>query len=797
MNASSRKTIVTALATACAVSSALVFPYVEVYCRNRDFTALTLPAALGFAAAGFLLTAAPLMLLLLAAARFRKLAAANALIFGFGLTVLLNYLAWSRYFPARVEDGFFSSDYLLLAGVHLFLLLAVPVLAFLWRQRLLNWNSQIALIVILTEIAATAAVAVSSRDPGYDFVEYSLAEDGKFTFAREENVIVIVVDAMGEALVKEVMAQYPELYGTLRDFVCFDRMESPIPCTAYAVPMLLTGVEYPHPVVPHAAKAAESAVRAASSAASGEEGSEKDGEDEASALHAAYLASACRTEHSIFQGLRRHGFRIEGYPFILQTISYSPEVIDNAVPVDYQARKRSAVTIFDAALDRQVPFFLKPLLKNISCFAADHFVKPQTPDAGGSERDPFDLVFKRRMENEFRVGLHEKGFKYLHLHGAHDPVRTDEFVNIRPNIMKRDQLRGALRIVGTLLDHLRAEGLYDKATIVITGDHTEFYTPETVTFVKRKFQHQERLSFNSVPCRLTAIAGTVLQSAVPEEGTTGLFDLPPVQSDGSARKIAGIGNLIFPPWRETEPRRVEDFKLYRNSFEWRAGRLRVTGDERHLAEVRAVTLLMRHLDSGRCWESTGQSGGRNWSFLEGMPFPGPDGTYQVFVSGKAGEWLSLPQFAVLCRGAAVWTNEIPGAERRPLKLGETVDFRPMKHCPSVRFPKDECWRNGAFQLASASLLTVLLPERKTKTVLTLFCRRFPAVSGTVLVRDGGAEIAEVAIRSGKLEIPIVFAPGPERECHLSLEIAIRAGFSGTTIRSLPFLLTGLRFDAAQ
>ncbi len=508
----------TAFFTSSAVSCAMLFPCVEIYLKNRDFFSLSPWGALGFGLSGFLICFGLGFAVLFLLRKTRIFPAANAVFLGSGIALLSQYLYWSGFFPEQVFDDLFTPDMLTLIGFHLFFLLLPLALAIYFRNAVCRNAGKIALVIVLTQIAAIVGACWNSTAQNYDFTEYSISETTKFEFARDENVIVLVVDAMGERICKEALKNYPELQTLFQDFVCFDRMVSPIPRTMYAVPAILTGIEFPS------------------------QNGEADDDD-----HAEYLNRACRTENSLFQGLKRNGFRTEGYPFILQTISYSPEVIDNSTSVTYQAKKQSAIKILDAALNRQVPFFIKPLLEEYYYFATDQFVTPQDSESRASVNEPFDMTFYRRLNEEFRVGERDKIFKYLHIHGAHDAVRTDENLELNLETTKLRQLRGSLKIIEVLFKKLKAANLYDNATIVVIGDHTEFYTPEVLAFIKRKQEKNSVLRYNSIPCKVSDIAETVLTAACPQEERKSLFDVLPVRGDGCCRESAQIQNLHFFP----------------------------------------------------------------------------------------------------------------------------------------------------------------------------------------------------------------------------------------------------------
>ena len=688
---------------------------------------------------------------------------------------MLQYLFWSGFFPEQVGEDFFAPYILFPAAVHLVLLLLPPAAAVHFRRTVRKIAAQIASVIILTQLVSILGVCFDNRAQDYDFTEYTLSEEKKFEFGRKENVIVLVVDAMGERLCKEVMTQYPEVRELFRDFVCFDRMTSPIPRTMYAVPSILTGIGYPHVNgVP-----------------------DEDG-------HAEYLKRACRAENSLFQGLKKRGFRVEGYPFMLQTISYGPDVIDNSVPISHQVEKHSAMEILDTALGRQIPFFVKPLLEEYYYFATDRFTTPRDPEAAVSGNEPFDVAFFRGLDKTFRVGERDKVFKYLHVSGAHDPLRTDEHLAVSPETTKVRQLRGALRIVELLLAKLKAAKLYDDAVIVVIGDHTEFYAPENLAFIKRRGERRGRLFFDIIPCTTTDVAGTVLKAVDPAFPGKSLFDKPLLAGDGSCRRSLRLENVRMSPWEKAAPLPTAKFTLYAKPFGVTGNKLFITPDPDTLVPGAETMLFVRDTATGICRTSLGIVPKDDRCLLESPKLSLTDGVYQVFLRTRtpgeqgAGALQSLPKFLTVAGGTYRWEKLHPVRAPRPMRSGEEIVFRAMRPYPQVFFPEGTAPREDGFVLEEGKTLGIRLPTLAAPALLTVRADRpvFPPGVMT-LYRDGVAAIRLAAGDPEKCVLTLPLPPGEARTAKLHIGFtAKRQGRNKPQVRAR-LLITGLvlRTDA--
>ena len=579
-----------------AFSFILYTPCVEIYFHNAgQFNAD--PTFLLFAFAVIILASAVVMAALLGL--IHAIAPAGAVAVGFACCadVLLHLNIWSKYFADFASDNVLTWHFMLFAII-LVGLLALPfILAWHVRTFLAKHATRISIVVILTQTAVVVNSAIHYNAPNYDFKEFTFSEKGKFSFGQKENVIIMVVDCMGEGIFKEVLEKYPELKDSLADFTCFDRMISPLPWTMYAVPAMMTGVDFPRKAygVP--------------------------GDDD----HAAYLAQVCKGESSLFTALRSKGFRAEGYPFLLPTISYSPEVLDNSIPQFMAHRKETVSKILKLLWKMQCPFFL------VSLTSSRNNLPFLTFGGGGGNRHRlmYDQVFYHRLSEESCIGKEKAVFKYLHLQGAHEGVGLNENLERMKGMLKYRQLRGSLRNFELLVSRMKALGIYDNATIVLVGDHTEGYEIFNIAFIKRRGESHDSLVFNSIPCQISDIAGTVLKEYDVVTDLPSLYDKPPMPGDGSVRDEQ-VRYIDFQPWRRSE-QITEDSKYHitcRMVPEADSLIFEDFIDDRKIEIGTQVSLFLSRRDGNGAWMTT-LDYSQPYPCLRASLAPLPDGDYRV------------------------------------------------------------------------------------------------------------------------------------------------------------------------
>ena len=222
-------------------AAALLCPLGSIFLNNKgQFTLNTATAVQWFLfllGVITLLCAAPLALYRKRPAVYSVL---NAVFLSLAVTLLIHQQFWSEIFPKETFDRNLSRDTVFLTVFHLILLLTPVAAAIRFRERVLKWTGKITSVIVLLVLTSLAFPVFSKpAAEDYDFKNYALLENDKFTVASDRNIIIVVVDCMGERIIKEVLRKFPEMQQVLKDFTCFDNMVSPLPRTMYAVPAML------------------------------------------------------------------------------------------------------------------------------------------------------------------------------------------------------------------------------------------------------------------------------------------------------------------------------------------------------------------------------------------------------------------------------------------------------------------------------------------------------------------------------------------------------------------------------
>lgn len=727
-----------------------VAPGLELYCRNAgEFTFRLNTIALSLAGFFLVLALAAALPQFLLRRRPRAFALTHALVLAAGTAVFLQFLTGDVIF--RADPLPFDAEVFRELWWCMLLQLAMllwPFALALWRPALVSrYGVRIAVILLAAALSPPAYRLFHHREPDYGHYIHRIDETEKFVFGTRDNVILLVVDCMSEPLFKEALRQYPELRDVFRDFTFFDRLESPLPKTVYAVPAMLSGIEYA--------------------------GSPQSPEAEP---HDVYLRRVCFSENSLPVRFRAAGYRVEAYPYIMQTVCYHPALLDNVTRRDDHAL--SLDYFFDLWLLKGVPLAAQYLLGDAYLYLSDPFVRPAENDAA-HRLLPHDAVFLQDLQMRMRLGDAPDRFKYLHLQGAHGPLRTDHELKFNLETSHLKQLRGSLRCAEALLARLKELGIYDRAAIVVTGDHSERYTPEIATLVKLPHERRERFERNSVPGTVADLAGTILAAQNLGDPARSLFARERVRERGR-RLLATAALHRLAGWQPEEPltpaEQREEMPCSFLNFSYRQEPGGLTFNFPAVDRPAAVELAARLEDpvSGRRYRTATTAFAAEHRPEElAVDWAGvPDGVYvfylllgdpEVEVPEEEERWLEpwgFQRLVELAGGKATLHEKYPGLSPRPLLPGETLRISAFRPLPQLEFGDEWLRRESSLQMSGRAALTLRLPPGEGALQLRLDLWPVIQNPAELLITAGEAILYSGTQRPNRGQIAIDFELPP-------------------------------------
>lgn len=378
------------------------------------------------------------------------------LIVAVGLCCYLQALFLNHSLPIADGSPLYLGWYKTITVISTVVWVAVIVgLLLLCRWKTGLWRSLavvISLCLILVQGVGVASLFASEekRVPA----EYVLTKEGLYEVGSESNVIVFVLDTFDTKLMNRLIEADPTLLDDFTGFTYFENSTGSMIPTRYGVPFLLSGRMV-------------------------------DPDESIDELYKNWYVDTTFLDE----------ISDEGYDVGVYTDSVGSQAalatIDGAVGNIHGSNELASVSfdipgllgIMDkVALYRDAPWLLKPLF----WFYTDE-VNNKAVDKSDGDASPYVMndwaYYDELLTDGLKVSEQEgKAFRFIHLNGAHFPFTLDETGHLAAGETNQDvQSIGSLRMVEEYLNQLKALGVYDEATIIITADHGDWYlTPDDI-----------------------------------------------------------------------------------------------------------------------------------------------------------------------------------------------------------------------------------------------------------------------------------------------------------------------------
>ena len=305
---------------------------------------------------------------------------------------------------------------------------------------------------------------IGKQESGVGAGTFFLSKANLTDISSDKNVFYFVVDRFDEEFAEAAQEKYPDIYSSLTGFTWFQDNVSLYGHTFPSVPFMLTLNEY-------------------------------DAEK-----------SRAENLNGIYDGdtplktLADNGYGINLYTqafYAYTDAKYLPDHISNKEIVDYKKNTSPfglSFSMVGISLYRSLPFAAKNIFVNINSNTCNGYIK--SVSRTGYENystDNKDAYFSV-ADKEFNVKT-EKNFSFIHIVGCHSSDYDDDW-NRAKGEDRHDMalaVKTSFKLIDEYIEKMKTAGVYDGATIIITGDHsapvkdyTEVDGPRlTALFVKK------------------------------------------------------------------------------------------------------------------------------------------------------------------------------------------------------------------------------------------------------------------------------------------------------------------------
>ena len=310
--------------------------------------------------------------------------------------------------------------------------------------------------------------------------------------SSEGNVIWFVVDRFDYTYYEKMLKTEPTFFDHLDGFTLYDNHITKYARTFPSIAYMLTGME-----------------------------------NDYSTGRIEYFENAY-TNSTFLKEMKENGYNVNVYTekyYAYHDADVFNGVVDNLSSSDvYEVRDRMGLwgDMTRLTLFRYLPFFAKGWVGVINTSDFNGYIEYEAnkPLFDSGMKDVYDWF----TEDDFTTYEGNKNFSFIHINGCHMPNSYyEDFSLVLDENDKWDSnlgVRVSFQLVDYYIDQLKERGLYEDATIIITGDHAAAISDTkdlsgsrvTTLLVKKKGESGTPLTVNSAPVEQGQLLATIFQS---------------------------------------------------------------------------------------------------------------------------------------------------------------------------------------------------------------------------------------------------------------------------------------------
>ena len=320
--------------------------------------------------------------------------------------------------------------------------------------------------------------------------DFAVTKNGEFELSSKNNTIMFVVDTLDASWFEDMLLPNEEYKKSLKDFTYFDDAVVGGAPTVLGIPTLLTG------------KIDMDASR-----------------DTSEYYKDAYESS------SLFADMQKSNCNVKLFTEFYYLDYCDKNSVDNLkMEQKYVISSRRG---FMECLYKFVSFYAMPqfLKQNFWLYSGEFNQYITLEDNTSNLYKLDDAQFYQDFKEKGITTQNDKDtFVMYHLNGAHSPYVMDENAQAVPSdsIGVDSQIRGIFKIIKEYMDELKAKGIYDSSTIIITADHggIDLYSNPAILVKERNANHDEMVVSDS-KITFTNVNNTIASSTLKDSSAYG------------------------------------------------------------------------------------------------------------------------------------------------------------------------------------------------------------------------------------------------------------------------------------
>ncbi len=370
--------------------------------------------------------------------------------------------------------------------IWLLVIASVLVLAF-WKKEI--WKKLVGYLsafLLCIQLVALVSLLVTADQDAYEYPaekgQWHLSGEDQYTVSADQNVIVLILDYFSNQYLEPLEAAYPGANDFLHDFTYYSNADCTYFGTFPSLPHMLTGQEVDMSCTIN--EWCEQIWNSESTENFYQMLSEKN-----------YVANVYTPDTNILCGLND----VELLNGKLSNIVNSAQEIDIFYKLLFKTMaKMSAYRMF--------PDILKPqFYANIDEYSDIVSVKENK-----IQHNNYDF-YQELQEKGLTADQASNYFIVQHLMGPH-LYTTDELGYYKEDSTLEETAKGCMVIVEEYLNQLKALGVYEDATIIITADHGGPYDSQVIFYMKEPGESHEESPVTNAPISFREFLPTIAEA---------------------------------------------------------------------------------------------------------------------------------------------------------------------------------------------------------------------------------------------------------------------------------------------
>ncbi len=385
-------------------------------------------------------------------------------------------------------------------------------------------------VVIFTQVISSITPMLSNKN----FFKTKAERDGASAtvnyvtyknlnkYSTTDNIYYFVIDRFDENYAEEAISHSPTFFNHLTGFTWFQDNIALYGHTFPAMAYLLTGIEY------------------------------------SCELDRGEYFESIYTQNNYLKEFADAGYDVNVYSesYYTYTSATLPDYIANKEPCtsSLKSKFKLAWRMVELGVFVGAPLFCKSLFNNMSTSAFDNLFEFTSLEGNIGYTGTNDIVLENVEKLEFEETTN-KQFNVIHIEGCHEESSN----NPDNKNSSYSLLTKSFKIINKFINNLKDKGLYDEATIVITGDHAAPYNHFVEVYNERRMalffkpsqteaESQEALKISKAKVEQKNIMPTIFESVgLTSEIATANGDTSLFVTDSAERKHVWhtyVGNVI-------------------------------------------------------------------------------------------------------------------------------------------------------------------------------------------------------------------------------------------------------------